>query len=290
MIRREVSVSMPMLVKVLVVGTAVSLVVWAAFLALLRWRGVSVWWRTMFGPAIVFDSADDDGTPVRLLNVGGTFQSICYTDDELRWELVCEYHRTMADVVARASEDHDLRRALVMGGGGFSFPKWLVTHSRRLRVDAVEIDPKVIDIARERFCLAEAEAEADGRLNVVCADAWAWLCEGCDEGADEPVRYDLIVSDAFGGKKPLGPMQGFEGAQMVRKRLAPGGVFLANVRSPLEGDDARGLLEAKAAFGMAFEHVEVIPERPEEPGRLQNNVLVAYDEGWRPSPSALSHK
>ena len=28
---------------------------------------------------------------------------------------------------------------------------------------------------------------------------------------------------------------------------------------------------------MAFEHVEVIPERPEEPGRLQNNVLVAYD-------------
>ncbi len=281
MIRREVPVPMPMLVKVLVVGTVVSLVVWAAFLALLRWRGVSVWWRTMFGPAIVFDSTDDDGTPVRLLNVGGTFQSICYTGDDLRWELVCEYHRTMAELVVRLSDDHDLRRALVMGGGGFSFPKWLVTHSRRLAVDAVEIDPKVIDIARERFRLAEAESEAAGRLNVVCADAWAWLCGGCDADASEPTRYDLIVSDAFGGKRPLGPMQGFEGAQMVRERLAPEGVFLANVRSPLEGDDAAGLLEAKAAFGMVFEHVTVIPERPEEPGRLQNNVLVACDRELR---------
>ena len=72
-------------------------------------------------------------------------------------------------------------------------------------------------------------------------------------------------------------MQGFEGARAVRERLAPKGVFLANVRSPLEGEGASGLLEAKAAFGMVFEHVEVIPERPEEPSRLQNNVLVAYD-------------
>ncbi|MBQ3267756.1 MAG: spermidine synthase, partial [Atopobiaceae bacterium] len=90
-------------------------------------------------------------------------------------------------------------------------------------------------------------------------------------------RYARIVSDAFGGKRPLGPMQGCEGAPMGRERLAPEGVFLANVRSPLEGDGAAGLLEAKVAFGMVFEHVTVIPERPEEPGRLQNNVLVACD-------------
>lgn len=268
---------MSTLAKVLLWGSAISLVAWVAFLALLRWRGVSVWWRTMFGPAIVFDSTDESGTPVRLLNVGGTFQSICYVDDDLRWELVCEYHRTMANVVALASEAHAPQRALVMGGGGFSFPKWLVTHTRRLEVDAVEIDPKVIAIARGRFCLAEAEDAADGRLRVVCADAWEWLCGGCDEGEDGPVRYDLIVSDAFGGKRPLGPMQTAEGAARVRERLVEGGVFLGNVRSPLEGTDAAGLEEARAAFCEAFSFVTVIPERPEEPRRLQNNVLVACD-------------
>lgn len=265
------------LVRVLLWGTVISLALWAAFLALLRWRGVSVWWRTMFGPAIVFDSADDDGTPVRLLNVGGTFQSICYTDDDLRWELVCAYHRTMADLVAQASEERPMRRALVMGGGGFSFPKWLALHTRRLVVDAVEIDPKVIGIARDRFALAEAEDAANGRLRVRCADAWEWLCGGCDEGEDAPMRYDLIVSDAFGGKRPLGPMQTAEGAAHVRERLAEGGLFLGNVRSPLEGEGAAGLHEAEEAFSAAFAFVRVIPERPEEPGRLQNNVLVACD-------------
>lgn len=268
---------MPLVAKVLLWGMLVSLVVWGAFLALLRWRGVSVSWRTMFGPAIVFDSTDDDGTPVRLLNVGGTFQSICYVDEGLRWELVCEYHRTMADVLARASETHAPSRALVMGGGGFSFPKWLVMHTSRMRVDAVEIDPKVIDIARRRFDLALAEEQAGGRLNVVCADAWEWLCGACDEGSDEPLRYDLIVSDAFGGKRPLGPMQDSRGAEQVRGRLAEGGLFLANVRSPLEGPDAADIREAERAFGEAFPFVRVIPERPEEPGRLQNNVLVACD-------------
>ena len=51
--------------------------------------------RTRFGTTLVFDSTDADGTPVRLLNVNGTFQSVCYTQPELRFELAC-----MQDIVA----------------------------------------------------------------------------------------------------------------------------------------------------------------------------------------------
>ena len=40
-------------------------------LFVLRRRGVYIKIRTMFGPALVFDSQDDDGVPIRLLNVGG---------------------------------------------------------------------------------------------------------------------------------------------------------------------------------------------------------------------------
>ena len=43
-------------------------------LFVLRRRGVYIKLRTKFGPAIVFDSQDDDGVPIRLLNVGGKFQ------------------------------------------------------------------------------------------------------------------------------------------------------------------------------------------------------------------------
>ena len=38
---------------------------------ILRSRGVFLYPRTKFGPALVFDSNDDEGTEVRLLNVGG---------------------------------------------------------------------------------------------------------------------------------------------------------------------------------------------------------------------------
>ena len=44
---------------------------------LLAWRGVKLVRKTMFGPALIFDAEDADGTPVRLLNVNGTFQSVC---------------------------------------------------------------------------------------------------------------------------------------------------------------------------------------------------------------------
>ena len=259
---------MPFILRLMLIGSLASLALWGALWALLRWRGVTVFWRTMFGPALVFDSEDDGGEPVRLLNVGGTFQTIRYIDPEIRCELVCEYHRTMAGHVLELAKTRPDLRILVLGGGGMAFPAWLAAHLERARIDVVEIDGKVIGIAREHFWLDELEKLAGERLHIICADGWEHLKAGDD-------CYDLIVCDAFGGSKPLGPMGGAEGAAAVRSRLAEGGLFLANLRSPLEGKGAQALEATLSAYREAFLSVELIEERPEEPGRLQNNVLVA---------------
>lgn len=235
-------------------------------LRLLEWRGVSVK-RTKFGLALLFDTADADGTPVRMLNVNGTFQSACYLSEDLWSELVCAYHRTSADVVAELPR---LRRVAVIGGGGFSFPKWIVTHSRRIHVDAVEIDPAIIDIARESFSLARAEELFPGRLNVVCADGWEWL------GA-QTESFDLLINDAFSGKHPLGPLATNEGAALIHAHLDPAGTYLANVRAPLEGRGSESLHRTLAAFAQEFAYIWLIPEAPDEPGVLGNNTLVASD-------------
>lgn len=134
----------------LIVIIVISWILFAIVLALpwlLKRRGVEMR-RTKFGPALIFEAADDDGTPVRLLNVNGTFQSVCYLPDDLHFELACVYHRTMAEV---CYDLPDATSALVIGGGGYSLPKWLVAHRPKLHVDAVEIDPRVTVIARERF-------------------------------------------------------------------------------------------------------------------------------------------
>lgn len=260
-----------------VVGAVLAITIRLALPRVLAWRGVWFSWHTLFGAALVFDSADADGTTVRLLNVDGTFQSVCYVDEDLLWDPVCEYHRSWAKVIHRTwplAKTHETRkRALVMGGGGFSFPKWIVAYRPDLSCDVVEIDPAITRIARERLFLDELEKTFDtkstGRLNVIEGDAWAYL-------QDDEHGFDLIVNDVFIGNRPLGPMATDEGARVVREHLHPGGVYIGNVRCALEGRSSRALEEAQSAFAEVFDHVEIIPERPEEPRKRGNNALVAW--------------
>ena len=254
------------------IGTCVSIFLYLVVVPwLLKERGVKLYPKTKFGVALVFDSQDDDGTPVRLLNVNGTFQSVTYLPEELRDELVCVYHREMVRALKRLPRGG---RVLVIGGGGYSLPRYILTHSKFLQVDAVEIDPKITEVAREHFYLERLEQEhgeaGDGRLRLICADGWEWLQSGSEV-------YDAIVNDAFSGKKPLGPIGTREGARVVREHLSEGGFYLANVRSSLEGKKAANLLEAREAFEAQFAHVYVYPEKPEAPTELGYNAFIATD-------------
>ena len=227
-------------IVILVLSLLVSAVFWS-LPWLLKLRGVEMRRHSLFGTVLVFEHADEDGTPVRLLNVNGTFQSASYLSDELWAELVCAYHRTMVDEIDRHGR---VRSVLVIGGGGYSLPKYLVAHTKRMEVTVVEIDPKITQVARERFFLA----------------------------------FDVIVNDAFSGARPLGALGNAEGAALIRTHLSKRGMYLANVRTPLEGRKAKVLADVRDAFAREFGSVEVIPERPEEPGVLANNVLVARVE------------
>ena len=95
-------------------------IVYLLFLWILRLRGVFVT-RTKFGVTMVFDSVDADKTPVRLLNVNGTYQSVSYVPRDLRAELAVEYHRLIANT-------HRARRTTCSR-----------THLRRRRFFASEI-------------------------------------------------------------------------------------------------------------------------------------------------------
>ncbi len=258
----------------------VGVVIRLALPRVLAWRGVWFTWHTRFGPALVFDAADEDGTTVRLLNVRGTYQSVCYVDDDLLWIPVCAYHRSWAKAVREVfglGKDGrpGSRRALVMGGGGYSFPKWLVAYRPDFACETVEIDPKITAIAREQFFLARLEDEfrtrETGRLVVANDDAWGYL-------AQDTNGYDLIVNDAFSGNRPLGPMGTEEGARLVHDHLHAGGMYIGNVRTPLEGRGSQLLAQTEQAFRQVFSHVRIIPERPEEPRKRGNNALIAWDE------------
>lgn len=259
-------------------ATAVLTVIVAAMPAMLRRRGVQMC-RTMFGLTLIFDSENADGTPVRLINVNGTFQSVSYVPEDLRFELACEYHREIARRIESLAAERGARnaqgerlRVLIMGGGGCSLPKYLATYVPEAEVEVVEIDPAMAKIARDQFwldeCLKKTNAEQEGRFSLVIADAWAHL-----KAATEP--YDVIVNEAFGGKRPLGPMETNEGARVVREHLSDGGIYLADVRCPMEGRRSAPLREVEESFGRVFASCDVVPEWEGEPEKPGNNVFIA---------------
>lgn len=241
--------------------------VYQLLLLILRARGISVT-RTKFGLTMIFDSEDADGTPIRLLNVNGTFQSVSYITSDLRFELCVHYHRMMAQVIQQvAPKGH----VVVMGGGGFSLPKYLATHMKDATVDAIEIDPKIVLLAREHFFLDEALGAASSELRVIEDDAWKVL-QNADTGS-----IDVLVNEVFAGRKSLGPLGTAAGARVVKEKLADGGVYLADVRCPLEGRGAALLLQVADVFTQEFAHVAYVPEWPDTPKTPGNNLLIATD-------------
>ena len=241
--------------------------IYQLFLLILRARGVFVT-RTKFGLTMIFDSEDADGTPIRLLNVNGTFQSVSYIAPELRFELCVHYHRMMAKVIQQvATQGH----VVVMGGGGFSLPKYLATHMTGGVIDTIEIDPKIVSLAREHFFLDEALAAASSELRVVEDDAWRVLQDA------EAGSIDVLVNEVFAGRKSLGPLGTAAGAQVVKEKLADGGVYLADVRCPLEGHGSTLLPQVANVFAQEFAHVAYVPEWPDTPKTPGNNLLIATD-------------
>lgn len=221
------------------------------------WRryGPSTYLRfdTLFGKARVYQVLDDDGAPVRLLEVGGIVQSGTYLEDERYADLVFEYLKRY-DVMFQAKRP--IRRVLVLGCGGYDYPEHLVAHHPEVTVDAVEIDPAITAIARQYFFLdriiEEYETEQTGRLNLICDDALDFL-----QATDQ--RYDAIVNDTFDSGTPPAHLTTPEFARAVHEHLNPGGLYLTNIVSALKGPRSAFLREQTALLEVEFENVRALP-------------------------------
>lgn len=263
-----------------------ALVAWLAAMAerLAGDRKVVASARTMFGRARVVDMHDSDGVPVRVLEVSGTWQSATYLDEG--WaELVFPYHRLFADAIGELGIASP--RALMLGGGGYAFPKYLVAHNEAATVDVVEVDPAVSELAR-RYFLLDRLGEGTSRLRTYNEDARAFLESGRGRAA-----YDVIANDCFGARVPASGLATVEATRAIAARLVPGGVYLSNVVSALEGRHSQLLRDVCATLATTFAHVCVIPCSPDDPDLEDNNVVVATNADalaiptWEPSGRPL---
>ena len=116
----------------------------------------------------------------------------------------------------------DVDRVLFIGGGGFTGPR-IFAETYDVQVDAVEIDPQVVSVAKEYF-----QVEPRENLDIYTMDGRQFLQE-----TDE--TYDIIILDAYKKDKVPFQLTTQEFFALTASRLDEDGVLLANIISAPSG-------------------------------------------------------
>lgn len=219
------------------------------------------------------------GRPIIALSTDpGKAQSGAYVDDMT--ELAFPYTRYYEIATALKPS---ARRVLMLGGGGYSVPKWLLAgksglDAKNLRVDVVEIDPGITKAASDYLGLDTG----DERIRIFHEDARIFsrrLAAGLS-GAEAPAkgeRYDLIFMDVFNSYYSVPFHVGTaEAAKELNALLDDDGVFLMNIISSLDGKNGKLFQAIHAAFAEHFPVTHVfLVHHPGQPYEVQNIMLLA---------------
>lgn len=164
------------------------------------------------------------------------------------------------------------KKVLLIGLGGgiiaksFAMDGW--------QVDAVEIDPVVIKVAKQYFSLQDFECrvyQMDGRQFLLT----------------HPEKYDVIIMDAFGSSSIPFHLITREAFALVARNLNPRGIFAINIESV--GWDSKLAKATAATLKSQFQNILVLPTF-EPPNSLGNLVLLAsnreyeFSEDWLGRP------
>lgn len=192
--------------------------------------------RSASGIILVRDRSD--GVRELRFGRGGAVQTAILADRPEA--LVLPYSRLVMSSLAVVP---DPGRILMIGLGGGAMARFLRLAYPGASVDAVEIDPAVVEVARRYFELPEHPL-----LRVHVADGRAFV-----EGSRE--RWDLVILDAYGAGGVPAALGTREFLAAVRARTAPGGVVAANLWSG-SGNPLYGSM--LATFLDVFEQVLVV--------------------------------
>lgn len=161
----------------------------------------------------------------------------------------------------RAREAGRTPRVLVIGGGGYSYPRWVESQAdlADVQIEVVEIDPAVTEIAHDKLGLSRStriiSIHKDGRQFVKTAPA---------------ATYDLMIQDAVNDMSVPYHLMTVEYEGLIKRLLHPNCLYLLTVIDNF--DSGRFLASAVRTTETVFGNVNLmLPGRPASDTR---NVFV----------------
>jgi len=166
---------------------------------------------------IELKKTDKKGKPLETVVLDNLIHSYVDLQDPLHLEY--DYEKTYAAIVDwKAAANPDFR-ALIIGGGGYTFPRYLEAKYPRAKVDVIEIDPRLTEVAYQYLGLSRQT-----RIRSFNQDA-RWLLMNFPEHQ----VYDFIFGDAFNDLTIPYHLTTKEFAEIVKSLLKPEGLLVANI-------------------------------------------------------------
>jgi spermidine synthase len=225
---------------------------------------------TDYNRILIYQSVEDGtGRRTQVMVTGPKAQqSAMYLDDPVELALPYTKFYNLA-----SHFKPDMKRVLMLGGGGFSFPKYMLSHYPDIKIDVVEIDPQVTMLATKFFDLRR-----DRRLSIMHQDARTFLNRTGQ-------MYDVILGDTFNSDYAVPfHVSTVETVRRIHDRLADDGVVVVNVLAAIEGDKGRFLRAEYATFKAVFPQVYLYPVSHPASGMIWQNVMLVALKSSRPVP------
>lgn len=137
-------------------------------------------------------------------------------------------------------------RTLFIGGGGYTFPRYIESRYPGSVIDVIELDPEVTRTAIEYLGL-----NPNGSIRSIHFDARQVM-----EQMPADQVYDLIIGDAFHGVAVPYHLTTKEFNDSVKAHLAPDGIYMLNIIDGRKGEFARS--EART-LRETFSYVAAMP-------------------------------
>jgi spermidine synthase len=223
---------------------------------------------THYNHCLVYEGADvQTGRPSRaLLTDRFARQSAVFTDG--KDDLVLEYLKYFR---FGAHFCPDAQRALLLGGGGFTYVADFFRRNPTKSLDVVELDPELVRIAKQYFGL-----RPNPRLRIFTEDARVYLNRS-------QTVYDIIYFDTFSSAAIVPHyLTTRETAHLVYDSLSSNGVAVLNVMSAVYGPRGRFLRAELATYRSVFPRVEIF-KLSDEADTIGNVVMVAFKNPAEPT-------
>lgn len=224
---------------------------------------------TAYHRLFIYPSAEQPtGRPLRVLATHPkAVQSAMYLDDPMALALNYTHYYRLLEHFKPGFE-----KILMLGGGGYSFPKYALAHYPQVHFEVVEIDPEMTVLARQFFALSGSP-----RMSLFHQDARSFLNAA-------PPLYDVILGDTFSSHYAIPfHLSTLEAVRRLHAALVADGVVVVNLLGAIEGPEGRFVRAAYRTFRAVFPRVLLFPvAAPNAPQRWQNVMLVALKSHSEP--------